>query len=324
MIAKVQLKDGKVKWTNSRCPKEMTRIDGEPIEFEWNVFPGFTSLQILQEIQNNLQKRNIKPEEFTDRIIFMSTTFIGQEKGMMEFAFRIQNKSRNTRRDSRRDTGRSSVLETKRSGMELFLILIHLKMRFYSHSNWWNDSKIQVIQYSRVSLLLSRGILEKKNGRDTIHFNADASNTEFLFQIVHSVNQLSIYAISNWSEQESVTKGVLSSVNSLSRSKKIDIFSKTCILKQFAGKHWRLRITVWDNSIHKGMRRRNFRASGWYEPQNQTWRGRWCWAIDSIMQRLHVFSSEPTIQSFCSNYWRNNYWTSHWSSDRENSWPIWT
>ena len=28
---------------------------------------------------------------------------------------------------------------------------------------------------------LSRGILEKKNGQDTTHFNADASNTELLF-----------------------------------------------------------------------------------------------------------------------------------------------
>ena len=36
--------------------KELTGIDGEPIEFEYNTFPGFTSLQILQEIRNNLQK----------------------------------------------------------------------------------------------------------------------------------------------------------------------------------------------------------------------------------------------------------------------------
>ena len=28
---------------------------------------------------------------------------------------------------------------------------------------------------------LSRGILEKKNGQDTTHFNADASNTELSF-----------------------------------------------------------------------------------------------------------------------------------------------
>ena len=35
-------------------------------------FPGFSSLTILQEIQNDLARKNIQPEEFKDRIIFMS------------------------------------------------------------------------------------------------------------------------------------------------------------------------------------------------------------------------------------------------------------
>ena len=29
--------------------RTMDRIDGEPIEFEWNIFPGFTTLQALQQ-----------------------------------------------------------------------------------------------------------------------------------------------------------------------------------------------------------------------------------------------------------------------------------
>ena len=96
-------------------------------------------------------------------------------------------------------------------------------MGLYSHSN---GGTIQRYRF------LSRGILKKKNNRDTIHFNADASNTELLFRIIHSVNQLSIYgAVSNLCEQfglteeekaqekplgkkESVTKGVLTSVKS--------------------------------------------------------------------------------------------------------------
>ena len=35
-------------------------------------FPGFSSLSILEEIQPDLEKRHIQPEESTDRIIFMS------------------------------------------------------------------------------------------------------------------------------------------------------------------------------------------------------------------------------------------------------------
>ena len=79
------------------------------------------------------------------------------------------------------------------------------KMGIYSHSKWWNDSKIPVIQYSRVSVLRvvqSCGILKKTNDRDTVHFHADASNSELLFRIIHSVNQLSIYgAVLIWCEQ---------------------------------------------------------------------------------------------------------------------------
>ena len=47
-------------------------INGEAIEFEWDIVPGFTSLQILEEIQDDVQKLNIEAETFTVRIIFMS------------------------------------------------------------------------------------------------------------------------------------------------------------------------------------------------------------------------------------------------------------
>ena len=114
------------------------------------------------------------------------------------------------------------------------------------------------------------------------------------------------------------------------RSKTFGIFSKIGIWKLFAGKHRGLRITVRDNSIHKGVRTCIVRAQGirWYELRNSTWRGRRFWADHSRMPRIHAFSSKPTIQSLFSNCWRhnywNNYWTSRWSSYRENSCPIWT
>ena len=52
--------------------KELLGIDGEPIDFEWNILPGFPSLQISQKMHNDLRERNIDPEKFTDQIIFMS------------------------------------------------------------------------------------------------------------------------------------------------------------------------------------------------------------------------------------------------------------
>ena len=41
------------------------------MEFEWNIFPGFTTLQLVQEVQKFMNKMS-EPEQFQGRIIFMS------------------------------------------------------------------------------------------------------------------------------------------------------------------------------------------------------------------------------------------------------------
>ena len=181
--------------------------------------------------------------------------------------------------NSRRDTGRVSVLETTATQMV---------QRF-------KDTGHPVPRRIRG---LSCGILKRKNGRDTIHFNADALNTMILFRIIRSVSQLSIYgAVSNRCEQfglteketgqdkqkESVTRGVLTSVKS--QEVKLLVSSP----RQVSGnsmwrKHSGLRLTVRDISIHKGLRTRIVPAQGisWYELQNSTWRGRRFWADHSF------------------------------------------
>ena len=52
--------------------RALDRIDGEPMEFEWNVFPGFTTLQLCHKVQELLSRLSLTPEKFTGRIIFMS------------------------------------------------------------------------------------------------------------------------------------------------------------------------------------------------------------------------------------------------------------
>ena len=42
------------------------------MEFEWKIFPGFTTLGILEEIQKYLTELQCGLEQFNDRIIFMS------------------------------------------------------------------------------------------------------------------------------------------------------------------------------------------------------------------------------------------------------------
>ena len=80
-------------------------------------------------------------------------------------------------------------------------------MGLHIQSSTGKDSKAQVIQYSTSIGALCREILNKKNGRNTLHFKVDASNTELLFQIPHSVNQPSIQgAVPNWCEQFGLTE----------------------------------------------------------------------------------------------------------------------
>ena len=60
------------RFRHSNACRELLGIDGEPIEFAWNSLPGFTSLQILQKIQEHLNVCQTRPEKFEDRIIFLS------------------------------------------------------------------------------------------------------------------------------------------------------------------------------------------------------------------------------------------------------------
>ena len=52
--------------------RTLDRIDGEPMEFEWNIFPRFNTFQLSQEVQELLLRFNETRENFSGRIIFMS------------------------------------------------------------------------------------------------------------------------------------------------------------------------------------------------------------------------------------------------------------
>ena len=103
-------------------------------------------------------------------------------------------------------------------------------------------------------------------GKETIHFNADASNTELLFRIIQSVHPLSIHgAVSNWCEQSGLRtdekeqerilekKRIREQRNTeereFTRSELFGVFSKTSIWKQIAGKHSRIRTAVRDFNL---------------------------------------------------------------------------
>ena len=57
---------------SSLVHRNFDRIDGEPMEFEWNILPGFNTLQLSEEVKSLLLRLGETPENFTGRILFMS------------------------------------------------------------------------------------------------------------------------------------------------------------------------------------------------------------------------------------------------------------
>ena len=61
-------------------------INGEPTEFEWNIFPGFTTLQLCAKVNDLLSNLGETPQTFTGRLLLCqcSTTFFCDRKGNKE------------------------------------------------------------------------------------------------------------------------------------------------------------------------------------------------------------------------------------------------
>ena len=96
----------------------LSGIDGEPVVFEWKIFPGPTSLKLLQEVQNMMEKDNLQPESFKDRIILMSMyndiDWGRNEKAMKNIAYRNPKVFPNTPKGFPKDFGHSSDLDLKK------------------------------------------------------------------------------------------------------------------------------------------------------------------------------------------------------------------
>ena len=64
--------EDKLTWFKSSSQyRALDTIDGEPKELEWNIFPGVTTLQLCNKVQEILSKMG-DPSQFKGRIIFMS------------------------------------------------------------------------------------------------------------------------------------------------------------------------------------------------------------------------------------------------------------
>ena len=177
-----------------RSYRDCDAINGESIEFEWNIFPGFTTLHCSSVIKYFLSYLGQTPETFTGRILFMS---------MFNdiFCDRYDNKDENFR------NAESVKVFARRFGIgQWSFIGPGSEKKWYSSENspqgaWDNIAEQMLLEFAesghptfRATTPLSRGQLKSKvRGKLSIHFTADQDTVDTIYRIILSVNQLSVY-----------------------------------------------------------------------------------------------------------------------------------
>ena len=173
----------------------MDRIDGEPMEFERNIFPLFNTLQLSQEVQELLLILNETPENFTGRIIFMSM-FNDVSWGSRDNKIECES------------TAQLVSLFARRIGAGQWSFLgPGSEKKWYSISEdspqgeWDNMAEKMMLTFAesghpvfRATSPLARGQLKSKGGgKLSIHYCADQDTITTVFRTITSVNQLSLY-----------------------------------------------------------------------------------------------------------------------------------
>ena len=169
-------------------------VSGESTEFEWNIFPGFTSLQLCDKIINLLSSLGQSPETFTGRILFMSM-------------FNDISCDRYDNKDECLKNAEFVKTFSKRFGIgQWSFIGPGSEKKWYPSENspqgaWDYVAEEMLLKFAesghpifRATTPLSKGKLKSKGkGKVSRHFSADRDTVDTIYRIILSVNQLSIY-----------------------------------------------------------------------------------------------------------------------------------
>ena len=189
--------------TSSQSYRNFDGISGEPTEFEWNIFPGFDTLQLCGKVIDLLSRLGETPENFTGRILFMSMfndVSCGTKDNEQECLAHARVVSLYARRFG---TGQWSFIGPS-SDKKLYSI-----KEDSPQGIWDKIAERMLLEFAesgcpifRATTPLSRGQLRSKgHGQLSIHFAATQETIETIFRIIVSANQLSLYgAVANMCE----------------------------------------------------------------------------------------------------------------------------
>ena len=190
--------------TTDQSYRDYDGINGEPTEFEWNILPGFTTLQLCGKVTDLMSRLGEAPETFTGRILFMSM-------------FNVISCDRKGNKEECVANARVVKVLAKKFGIgQWSFIDPGSEKKWYSAEEnspqgaWDHIADEMLLEFAesghpifRATTPLSRGKLKSKgHGKLSTHFTPDYSTIETIFRIIVSANQLSLYgAVANMCEE---------------------------------------------------------------------------------------------------------------------------
>ena len=195
----------RVEWiTSSQSYRNFDGINGEPTEFEWNIFPGFTTLQLCCKVTDLLSRLGETPETFTGRILFMSM---------------FNDISCDRKGNEEECVANSKVVSilAKKFGIGKWSFIGSGSEKKWNSTEenspqgiWDHIADKMLLEFAesgcpifRATTPLSRcNLKSKRHGKLSIHFTADYPTIETNFRIIVFANQLSLYgAVANMCEE---------------------------------------------------------------------------------------------------------------------------
>ena len=163
--------------------RNFDRIDGEPMECEWNIFQGFSTLQLSEEVKRLLFRLNETPENLTRRILFMSmfNDISRRTKDDNEWAGKCQTRILACEKIWKKDNGHLLVL--------VKVVLYQWRLSTWSMGqNCWKDvglnsQKRRMFNFPCYESHCPEGRLKSEvHGKLSIHYAADMETIETIFE----------------------------------------------------------------------------------------------------------------------------------------------
>ena len=165
--------------------RDYDAINGESTDFEWNIFPGFTTLQLCDKVNDLVSNLGQTPATFTGRILFMSM-------------FNDISCDRKDNKDECLKNAESVKVLARRFGIgQWSFIGPGSEKKWYSSENspqgaWDNIAEKMLLEFAesghlvfRATTPLSRGTLKSKGrGKLSIHFAADQDTIDTIYRII--------------------------------------------------------------------------------------------------------------------------------------------